>query len=664
MRRSRSILAMIVAITGLISIWGAASTAQAPGAAPAAATAQASDAGQPLARELTAQDLDIWLDGFMRYALPDGDIAGAAVVVVKDGEVLAERGFGYADVKTRRPVDPVQTVFRPGSVSKLVTWTAVMQQVEHGRIDLDADINTYLDFEIPDRAGKPITMRQIMTHTAGFEEQLKQLIVHRAQDTPPYDELLKRWVPQRIFEAGTTPAYSNYATSLAGYIVERVSGEPFVDYVQRHIFVPLAMTDSTFQQPLPAQMKRRMSVGYTRASGEVVDYEFAGPIPAGSMASTPHDMARFMLAHLNGGELDGKRILKAETARQMHTQATTIIPGLDRMLLGFFETNINGRSVIGHLGDTKAFHSSMHLFLDEDTGLYITLNSTGKEGASNRIRIALFEQFADRYFPGDGRPPRQGVSDEVAAEHARMMAGNWVSSRRAASNFVNLTELLGQLTLSVGRNGNLEVPTGAMLTGRPADWVEIAPFVWQDRNSHSKLAAVIENGEVTRFSMSFLSAFTVFERPLWYKNSALLMPLIYAALVVFAFTAVLWPVRALVRRRFGAQFALTGRDRLAYRLSRLAALLLLLLLVGWMVVFSAILDSLGVGSEGMILLMQVLTCVVLIGQALVFAWYAWCMWTGRKGWAARIWSVALLLSGFVMLWLAVAFHLLGFGADF
>ena len=149
---------------------------------------------------------------------------GAVVAVVKDGKIVTERGYGYSDVEKRTPVDPKLTLFRPGSVSKLITWTAVMQLVEQGKIDLDADVNRYLDFKIPPRDGKPVTMRNLMQHTAGFEEQAKG-IMSEDPKAPRFEALLKQWVPQRVFAPGSTPAYSNYGASLAGYIVQRVSGE-------------------------------------------------------------------------------------------------------------------------------------------------------------------------------------------------------------------------------------------------------------------------------------------------------------------------------------------------------------------------------------------------------------------------------------------------------
>ncbi|MEO7655406.1 MAG: serine hydrolase domain-containing protein, partial [Sphingomicrobium sp.] len=634
-------------------------TAAAPGSA---VKARLPNAGAAL---LTAEDLNAWLDGYMPYALGQGDVAGAVVTVVKDGQILTSRGYGYADVEKRTPVDPDRTLFRPGSVSKLITWTAVMQQVEQGKIDLNADVNKYLDFKIPAYQGKPVTMRQLMTHTAGFEEQLKGLIGHDRAAVPSYDKMLKRWVPKRIFAPGSTPAYSNYGTSLAGYIVERTSGEPFDDYLERHIFAPLRMTRSTFRQPLPGPLKPLMATGYNKASGDKVEFEIVGPAPAGSMSSTGNDMARFMMAHLNGGELDGARILKPETAKLMHTTVKRYVPPLDGMALGFFETGINGREVIAHLGDTGAFHTSLHLFLDDGTGLYASFNSSGKEGAVNGVRISLFEQFADRYFPA--KPDARRVPKEEAAKHSKMMAGNWIASRRADSNFLNITQLLGQSSVSVGKDGELILPAGFALSGAPAKWVEVEPFVWHDLNSDQRVAAVVENGKVKRFSASIISAFTVYERPAWYKNSALLMPLLQLSIGILVLTVLLWPVRWAVRRHFGGALALTGRDLLGYRLSRGAALAMLLVLVGWAVLITMMfsdLENLGGDLDPLILILQILSFIVLLGGLAVFGWYLWQVWTGKRRWTAKVWSIALVVAGVVLVWVGFAFHLLKIGTNY
>jgi len=130
----------------------------------------AEDAPTP---QLTRGDVEAWLDGFLPYAMNRGDIAGGVIVVVKDGEVLLQKGYGYADVATRKPVDPERTLFRAGSVAKLVTHTAAMQLVEQGKLDLDADIAKYLDFPVEPAYGKPVTLHNLTTHTAGFEELVR-----------------------------------------------------------------------------------------------------------------------------------------------------------------------------------------------------------------------------------------------------------------------------------------------------------------------------------------------------------------------------------------------------------------------------------------------------------------------------------------------------------
>src|SRR3546814_11673266 len=142
-----------------------------------------------------------------------------------------------------------------------------MQLVEQGKLDLDADVNQYLDFEIPAYEGKPATLRQIMTHPAGFEEQIRALITAKDSEITPLGEALKHWVPERLHEPGSTPAYSNYATAVAGYSVERVSGESFDDYIDRHIFEPLGMAHSSFPQPVPPALPAQTAQGLPQASG-------------------------------------------------------------------------------------------------------------------------------------------------------------------------------------------------------------------------------------------------------------------------------------------------------------------------------------------------------------------------------------------------------------
>jgi CubicO group peptidase (beta-lactamase class C family) len=665
-------LSMLAAVS-MTSQTGAAQPAAAakPAVQPAAAQAAAqSTAAQPAAPDsqstavpLTAEDVNAWLDGYLPYALHTGDIAGAVVAVVKDGKILTQRGFGYSDVATRAPVDPKLTLFRPGSVSKLVTWTAVMQLVEQGKIDLDGDVNQYIDFKIPPRDGKPVTMRNLMQHVGGFEEQAKG-IISTDPNAPTYEVLLKQWVPERVFAAGSTPAYSNWGASLAGYIVQRLSGESFDDYVEKHIFMPLDMKHSTFRQPLPKDLVPLMSKGYKVASEPPEPFEMVGPAPAGSLASPGEDMAHFMIAQLQNGEYNGNRILSAETAEKMHNSPLTMLPPLNRMELGFFETNINGHEVIGHLGDTGDFHTSLHLFLKEGVGFYVSFNSLGKAGAAGSLRAALFEDFADRYFPVDEKVT--SIDAKTSAAHAAMLKGNWVNSRGSQSSFLSAVGLVGQTKGSVDAKGELVMPFPG-LNGKPSHWVETAPFVWRQIGGHYRLAAKVVDGNVVRWSFDELSPFMVFERPVWYQNGAWLVPMVIAGVVALVLTALLWPITVIVRRRFGGTLALDPKSLRAYRWSKIGSIVILAGLIAWGLTLAMMLkdiNNLSAKFDSTVRFAQVVGIVTFIGGFGLMLWNLFTVWSGTRRWPAKLWSVVLVFASFMVLWVAFAFHLIGFGLNY
>jgi CubicO group peptidase (beta-lactamase class C family) len=613
---------------------------------------------------LTAEDANAWLDGYLPYALHTGDIAGAVVAIVKDGKVLTERGYGFSDVEKRTPVDPKRTLFRPGSVSKLVTWTAVMQLVEQGKINLDADINQYLDFTIPARDGKPVTMRNLMQHTGGFEEQAKG-IISEDPHAPGFEALLKQWVPDRVFAPGTTPAYSNYGASLAGYIVQRLSGESFDSYVEKHIFAPLDMPLSSFRQPLPANLAPLMSKGYPRASKDAKAYEIIGPAPAGSLASPAEDMAHFMIAHLQGGEYQGQRILSAATAEQMHNSPLTVVPPLNRMELGFFETNINGREVIAHLGDTDMFHTSLHLFLKDGVGFYVSFNSPGKEGAAQNLRGALFQDFADRYLPG--KVPESRIDARTTAAHAGLLKGSWVNSRGSQTSFLAVLDLFGQTQLGVNDSGELVTPPFPGLNGEPRHWIEYAPFVWRDRDSHERLAAKVVDGRAVRFSIDEISPFIVFDRPAWYRNTSWLRPAFFVSAAALLLTAVLWPITAIVRKRFGATLTLDRPSLRAYRLSKIAAVALVAAIIMWGTTVTLMLgdlNNLTARFDPIVHLAQLLGLVAFLGGFVCMLVNLRAVWTGQRRWPAKTWSLVLALSACIVLWVAFTFNLIGLGTNY
>jgi len=613
---------------------------------------------------LTAEDAEAWLDGYMPYALKTGDVAGAVVVIVKNGEVLLEKGYGYADVEQHTTVDPKATLFRWGSTSKLFTWTAVMQLVEQGKIDLDADVNGYLDFVIPARDGKPVTLRNIMTHTAGFEERLTGLIGVEADGVVPLGEFLKVYVPARIFAPGETPAYSNYATALAGYIVARTAAVSFDEYMDEHLFKPLAMTNSTFRQPVPARFKATLSKGYQSASLPAQPFEIVGPAPAGALTSTGDDMSHFMIAHLQDGRYGEHAILKPETAKEMHTSALTILPGINRMLLGFYEDNLNGHRVIAHGGDTQWFHSDMHLFIDDGVGLLVSLNSAGKDGATLGIRSMLFHGFTDRYWPA--AVANSTVDAHTAADHARMIAGRYAGSRRPETSFVSLLYMLSQPTVRDNGDGTIGVSTETSPSGIALKWREISPFLWRADMSNDLLAGRVADGRVVRLSFGENSAIQMFDRVTWSRSAGFWLPLLASSLGALILTGVAWPLGAMTRRHYGMASRLGGLDARALRLVRLAGVAVAVVFVAWIALMLAMTWDLELIAklQGGVGVLHVVSIIVFPCGAGIGAWNAWRVLRSHRSWYAKLWAVLVVASLAVLLWAALAFHLISSSGGF
>jgi CubicO group peptidase (beta-lactamase class C family) len=525
----------------LIGALGWTSLQAAPPTGPAIAAPSPAAVSAPTptpTHPLTATDVEAWLDGLVPIGLRDAEAPGAVIVVVKDGQVLMEKGYGFANYERQIPVDPRRTLFRPGSISKLFTWTAVMQLVEAGKLNLDTDVNTYLDFKIPAYHGIPVTLRQLMTHRAGFSETARDLLTYgKAPD--PLGVVLKRYIPPRIFAPDGGPGYSNYGASLAGYIVQRVSGEPFETYVAQHIFIPLGMNNSTFVQPLPAAMAPNMATGYETADKPGPGFEIIDMPPAGSLTTTGDDISHFMIAHLQLGRYGGAQILQPQTAQEMHTSVTRAFPDLNGNLLGFYQQNVNGHRVISHGGDTNFFHSDLNLFLDDNVGLFISVNARGKDGMGEMLRDKLFAAFADRYFPAAAPPPASTVDAATAKAHAAMIAGDYITTRRSDSSFIALVQLLSPTVVTANPDGSI---TAAPL-GVPEKFVEVAPFLWRQFNGHDRIQATVVDGRVTKWSSDYAAPIFVFVRAGGLLGAGLAMPLTLLALAFLALTAATWPAR-------------------------------------------------------------------------------------------------------------------------
>ncbi len=628
-----------------------------PAAAPAPTAP--SPAAAPSVHALTAEDAGAFFDGLMPDAINRGDIAGAVIVVVKDGKVLLERGYGYSDIKARKPVDPETTMFRPGSVSKTFTWTAVMQQVQAGKIDLDADVNKYLDFKIPDRDGKPITMRQLMTHSAGFSDAAKDLIVVDPKTLKSTEAILKAAIPARIFPPGEVPAYSNYGASLAGYIVQRVSGEPFDAYVEHHIFAPLGMTHSTFSQPLPAKFEADMAKGYKVASAPAGPYELVGLAPAGSLAASGGDMARFMIAHLQDGEFQGQHILDAKTAELMHSPQFRPVPSLGAMDLGFYQEPGNGNRVIGHAGDVNNFHSDLHLYLDDHVGVFVSFSSAGAAGAAHTIRASILKNFTDRYI---APPPPQEPTWKDAKADAQALVGEYVMSRRSDSGWLRLSSfLLSQAKITASPDGIVTISNFRGLNGKPRHWREVGPFAYRAVGDDARMGALMKDGKPVLIMTDDLPPVMGLQPVSPAMSASWNKPLFYASLCILAFAAATWPLAMIIRRRYGHKFELSGRPAMLYRLTRLVAVVDIAC-VGlwfWFLTYAETdLQAASSASDGILRMLQLVGVVGSLGSLVALANAGTILTDGTRSWWAKVSSVLIALACVAFVWFQFSLHLL------
>ena len=603
---------------------------------------------------LTPTDLEAFFDGLIPTTVERGDIAGVVIAVVKDGRVVLQKGYGYADAALKKPVLPDATLFRPGSISKLFVWTSIMQLVEQGKLDLDRDVNEYLDFKVP--AG--ITLRHIMTHTSGFEETVRELFVPSEKDLGTLKGYLLEHLPQQIFAPGKVPAYSNYATSLAGYIVERVSGEPFAQYATAHIMKPLGMERTTFAQPLPNALKGLMSSGYSVASQPVKGFEFVKAYPAGSVSTTAADMTRFMMAHLNGGELGDVRLLKPETVQQMQTRQMSPYPAMHAMALGFYEESRNGHRIIGHGGDTAWFHSNLSLILDANTGLFISQNSAGKQVD---LRGLVFRKFMDRYFPF---APAKIEALASAKQDALSVAGHYMSSRRVENGFPAVLNSIGQLEIRANGDGSLsgvfKHPNGELKKLK-----EVAPFVFRDEDTEDRLA--FRKDDQGRWELNIGYPFMVFQKTPPKDNMLVALGTIGFGAGTVALALLGWPIAAAIRWHYGRRLELAMGEKLTRRAVQCFCVIEAAFLVGWLLLGQVAnkIDALGPPLDGKQHFVQTLGWIAALGIP-VGLYAAFQTWTrpGGAWWFAKVRDTAVALGLLACTWFAWYWQLLNFGTKY
>lgn len=492
----------------------------------------AADTAQPSSTSLDdTAALGAFLDGAFRQFIDEMHVRGAVVAVVKNGRVLYTRGYGYADVAGRVPIDPATSLFRIGSTSKLFTWTAVMQLVQQGKLNLDADVNTYLkDFKIPEAFNKPVTLRNLMTHSPGFEDgALGYLITNDSTRVKSIDETLKEHMPARVRPPGVLSSYSNYGAALAGLIVQNVSGVPFNEYIRRNILDPLDMQHATFEEPVPANLRAGLVTASTYENGvySAKPFEYVGGFrPAGSGSMSALDMTHFMIAHLQDGRYDSARILDSATAELMHARTFANDPRLPGMALGFYEQRMNGQRVIGHEGDTQYFHTAMFIVPNAQVGIFMSYVGSGAEP----VRDGILRSFFDRYFPA---PP--AVTPPAPADFAKTAEKYTGAYRFARHSSTKIDKAL----LAAGPSISVSVlpkKSRLLVSGigeHPAQFAPIGDGLFAQVDGKNVIGFTEDaSGTVTRLSVADLP-FMGTERVPWHDSAALWHFLLGISILIF-----------------------------------------------------------------------------------------------------------------------------------
>jgi CubicO group peptidase (beta-lactamase class C family) len=639
----RSLCAVTIAcVVAPASVWGAE-------AAPPPETRIPTEA-QALA------ELEAFVDGVMADQMMANHFVGATFAMVMDGEVVLKKGYGYADFEKRAPVDPDTTLFRPGSASKLFTWTAVMQLYERGKIDLDADVNTYLtEFKIPDTFPEPITMKHLMSHTPGFEEISGGIWAHEVAELVPLGEQLKRKLPERIWPPGQVTAYSNYGTALAGYIVELVSGMPFEDYIEQNILEPLGMEYTTFRQPLPQRLAAHMSVGYARKNGvyEPKEFELVNGIgPAGCASSSAVDMAKFAIAHLQKGRYGENRILEEETAELMHSRLFSHDPRIWGNAHGFWEHDLNGQRIIEHGGDTLWFHSFFALLPEQNVGFFLSYNTAGGRGFE---REDFLQALLDRYDPV---PPVKILTPPADfEERAGRFTGAYAMNRAVYSKYTKVMRLVGAINVVATDRGTLMIKLPAGLGA--FQLVEIAPLLFRDIEGPGLFAFREDaNGRITHGFMGQLPHMAV-EKLAWYETPALHYFLLVLCVLLFL-TAFRWPLKAVAGRICGTTSEEPAGSTSARAIVVILCAINLIFLVWFVAMHASAMDQMIYGYPSGIRLVLTLP---LISIAFLIASVVYMV----QAWRKRYWSVCARLhftlvvaAGLCFLWFLNFWNLVGY----
>ncbi|MGF1478174.1 MAG: serine hydrolase [Cyanophyceae cyanobacterium] len=604
------------------------------------------------------QEFAAFTNDFFHKQLSKSKIPGAVISVVKDGKVFFSKGYGYANLEKKIPVDAERTVFRVASLSKLFTSTAVMQLYERNLIDIHSDVNEYLEgWQLENPYSEPVTPARMMMHTDGTTQRLIGLGARTEAQMKPLAQYLPEYMPPINYLPGKFYSYSNHSIALAGYLVEQVAGVPFVEYIDQNILQPLAMQRSSFQQPPPPELADDFAVGYRVAGGqsEPVPYLYLNIAPAAALETTATDMAHFMLAHLQQGRYQNAQILQPETARLMHQTHYQIHPQLPGTSYGFRERLVNNRRAIGHLGSLRGYSSSLTLISEEGIGIFIAANSF------NNLHGQYIAQFFDRYFP---KPTESLATPQLSQQQLARYTGTYRDMEYPRATMAKIVGVFQHTKITTQPDGTLLAQTPNLFF-RGVDSTKLIPTEEPRlfrRQSDGDFTFFVEDasGNITHVSNPLYPKIGTYQRVHWYETIGVHLGLLAFCVLFFLTATIAGIIRPLVRALQGEALC-PPKLTAARTIAGLIGLLNLIFLVGlplylwrwgaWKLVYGV--PPVAVGFFCLPILTTLLSLLLLILMLIVWRRPVWSL--GARSHYSLVTLAAIAFIPLLMYW-----NLLGF----
>ena len=613
------------------------------------ATVYANDVGASAHKSLQPDEVELFADNFFQNALEEYNFPGAVFIAVENGEVIFARGYGYADLENSIPVDPEKTMFCAGSVGKLINWTALMQLYEAGKFDLNDDINLYLkNLRIPETFPEPVTFHHLLTHTPGFDDRNTAATPESLEQLLPLDEYLAWTLPVRLRPPGQVTQYSNHGAVISGLLIEDISGLPFDQYVEQNIFKPLGMNYSTFSQPQPDRLLPHMATGYHNINGTHIaqPVRIANVMPAGMGYFSGLDMANFLIAHLQLGEFEGKRILEEDTATLMHQTHFNNDPRLPGMAYGFIENYKNNRHILWHTGTSPDFHSLLVMIPEEDSGFFFSMNMIDQ-----RVSSKLLQDFMSYFYPVELEDLTPAPSDpDYAAQYAGVYRTNW----HAHQTLEKLAVLGRDVLVSANSDGSLMI---RFENSPETRWIRTDENLFRKESTDEYVSfAVDEKGDAYRLHQGS-RPILAYEKIAWWETTALHISLQAAVISIFVSILIAALIGRFKRRKAEKVEQDSGPARTARLLGNLTCLVHPLFILGFLAIQMQV-----VSGNFDLLFYTVLTLpVILTVLSLMITIYAAIAW--RKsfwGLGGRIHYTLLAAAALANSWFLFYWNLVGY----